>query len=107
MSQLARPDWIKAVIRQKGFSQKTVAKALKISREWLNERINEDSLTPELLKGISDVIGVDLTKGQEEPTSVSNSECLDTVKRLESELQAANRTIADLSAALRAALDRK
>lgn len=107
MSTLTRPDWIKAIIRQKGYSQAQVAKALNISREWLNERINEDNLTPEMLKGISDVVGFDFTKGQDQPTNVSTSDCCEAVKRLEGELQAANRTIADLSAALRAALDRK
>lgn len=97
---------ILALLKRQGYRVSDVAKKTGYTREYFSRLLNSGKLDPDFLEKISKAIGLDVT--DETPNvEKANETCKEAILRLETQLQAANRTIADLSAALRAALDRK
>lgn len=106
MAALSTAQRVKALIKQQGYRQEDVADMIGFTREWFGKKLNSGKFDPDFLNKISKAIGIDVT--DETPNvEKANETCKEAIERLENELKSAHRTIADLSAALRAALDRK
>jgi len=94
---------VKALVRQAGHTIASVAPKIGYTREHLTRMLNSDKVDELLVWKISNAIGVDITNviypknGNHE-----SDDCEKEKARLRAELEEANRTIRDLSAALRA-----
>lgn len=96
---------IKALIQQAGYTISSVAPKIGYTREHLTRMLNSDKVDESLILKISEAINVDIPavvfpkNGNHES---DKSDCENEKKRLRAELEEANQTIRNLSAALRA-----
>lgn len=94
---------VKALIQQAGHTLSSVAPKIGYTREHLTRLLNSNKVDDLLIWKISNAIGVDLTSVSDlEKQSHESDDCEKEKARLRAELEEANRTIRDLSAALRA-----
>lgn len=79
----------------------SIAKAMGYSRETLSRRLNDNNIDDLFLWKLSRASGINLSAVLNHEAAMEE-DCKSKISRLESDLEAANKTIRDLSATLRA-----
>lgn len=104
MTTLKQGQHLKALIEQSGFTLTDIAAKIGYTREHLSKRLSSNKIDDLLVWKIGQAIGVDLAPimSPEEKVHEREKTCEDEISRLRAELEAANKTIRDLSATLRA-----
>lgn len=102
MEHLERGQYLKAAMKQKGYTIKDLAPKVGYSREHLNKLLNSNQIDDDLAEKISSIIGADIRDGGKAPGNSHRCEMLEQEnRRLLAELETARQTIADLSAAIK------